>query len=119
MGRPRKWDSDAERMAAKRRREDELAAAARAHWSAADLTRAARAGRVTLTPAEEQRIRDEMGYALSETRTLAERDAAAARMVESIGSRPFSRTAFPHVVGRDDPGSWSLEGKPDPKANQK
>jgi len=33
-----------------------------------------------LTAAEEQRIRDHFGYASSETRTLAERDAAAQRI---------------------------------------
>ena len=49
-----------------------------------------------LTPVEEQQIRDELGYAKSETRTKAERDAAAKRMVERMGGlKPLDPRAFP------------------------
>ena len=43
-----------------------------------ELIDEARAGIIVLTPAEEQAIRDFMGYTSSEKRTLAERDRAAA-----------------------------------------
>jgi len=39
------------------------------------------------TPEEEQRIRDIFGYSSSETRTKAERDAAAERMMERHRAR--------------------------------
>src|SRR5262249_21221179 len=49
--------------------------------TAGGLKSAARVGLIELTEAEEQFIRDDAGYAVSETRTLAERDEAARRMV--------------------------------------
>ncbi len=40
--------------------------------------------RIGLSEAEEQRARDFWGYTKSETRTKAERDAAAARIIERL-----------------------------------
>src|SRR5215472_3982636 len=59
-----------------------------------ELIQAARAGQVELTEAEEQFIRDFLGYAGSEKRTLAERDAAAKRMVQQLPAvgRTVTRT---------------------------
>lgn len=107
MGRPRKWNSNAERMQANR-------AFQRSQLSVEQLVAKARAGQIELTASEEQRIRDFWGYAPSEHRTLAERDRAAARMVASIGGlKPLHPVAFPHVEGRDDPDSWSLAPRPE------
>lgn len=64
MGRPRKWVSDAERMAA-----------ARAEFDASEALR-------------EQAIRDRWGYGASETRTQAERAATAERIVERMRVAP-------------------------------
>ena len=110
MARPRQYETRAEQQQAYRERQREREAESRVHWSIANLMAAARAGRLTLTDAEEQRIRDEAGYSQSERRTLAERDAAARRMVENMQGG-LSKTAFPHVRGRDPESSWSLAPK--------
>jgi hypothetical protein len=44
-------------------------------------------GQEVLSEAQEQAIRDSWGYSASETRTKAERDAAAKRMVEKARAR--------------------------------
>lgn len=49
---------------------------------------------------EEQRIQDHFGYARSETRTLAERDAAAAKMTAG-GTQRLCGPAFPVTRVRD------------------
>jgi hypothetical protein len=76
MGRPRKWDSDAERMAAKRAG----SGPARRPGPNDEVILAAREQR-PLTEEEEQAIRDRWGYTESEKRTKAERDATARRML--------------------------------------
>jgi hypothetical protein len=43
----------------------------------------------------EQAIRDRFGYSLSESRSKAERDAAAARMVARMGRPSLDRRRFP------------------------
>jgi hypothetical protein len=69
MGRPRRYETDADRQAAYRERQREEQ----------DLDPG-----MPLTPEEEQEIRDFYGYAASETRTKAERDAIARRIVEKL-----------------------------------
>jgi hypothetical protein len=103
----RSWDTEAERERKQAYRERQRAEA-RALMGVLDLVREARAGRIELTTVEEQRVRDHFGYAASETRTLAQRDAVARRMVASGPQGPLSKTAFPHVQGRDPESSWTL-----------
>jgi len=107
MPQERKHDSAADRQRAyreRKRNEQAAASVTPSDDSAAgpvtrptqphELIQAARAGQVELTEAEEQFIRDFLGYAGSEKRTLAERDAAAKRMVQQLPAvgRTVTRT---------------------------
>ncbi|HEY7421481.1 MAG TPA: hypothetical protein VH541_05680 [Gaiellaceae bacterium] len=80
------------------------------------LVAEARAGRA-LTDADEQRIRDFYGYQRSETRTLAERDAAAARALLDAAPLPdVPAMAGIRQVWGDSPfpaqaiEAWGLQG---------
>jgi len=53
-----------------------------------------------LTPAQEQAIRDDLGYTSSETRSKAERDAAAARMLQKTRLSPAEQEEIDRVVSR-------------------
>jgi len=67
-----------------------------------ELIDEARAGIIVLTPAEEQAIRDFMGYTSSEKRTLAERDRAAATI------RAATKSQAPTVT-RQTPDGRAVE----------
>jgi len=105
MGRPRKWESDAERKRAERgsekpaenvsrnspteptpspspKRQSGPKPASRDSLTVPQLVAAARVGQITLTDQEEQIVRDFFGYAASESRSLAERDRVANRIAE-------------------------------------
>jgi hypothetical protein len=62
------------------------------------LVEQARAGKLRLSGEDEQRIRKFFGYADSETRTLAERDAAAARMLGRSSSFPSEQEYVERVL---------------------
>lgn len=87
MGRPRKWTSDAERMAASRE-EDKLEESA-----AQDL--------------DEEALKKRFGYAPSENRTAAERQAVADKILKKTSRIPSEEEyvaqalRLPNLIDRD------------------
>jgi len=117
----RVWDTDAERKRKRAYRERKRAEALgepgepgdpeqELKRSVDELIAFGRSGG-ELTAEEEQAIRDHFGYAASETRTLAQRDEAARKMVAG-GPKSLSLTAFPYQQG-NPLSKWSLVPSPE------
>jgi hypothetical protein len=108
MGRPRKWKSDAERMAAKRAAEsaDELQAMKGIAPPRSDEEEPIQPVEpekgVVQQGALEQALRDHYGYGKSEKRTQAERQAAADRILGRESSAPSSPEELGRRYGADE-----------------